>query len=367
MLDWYASIRAIMPLIPSEVAHTAALKAISSGVVQKLLPPLPPSPLLKTTVLGTEFSNPLGIAAGFDKNGVAMAGMLGCGFGFVEVGTVTPLGQVGNPKPRVFRLMKEQSLINRMGFPNSGLHALTERLQAFRKQHGFNPVIGVNIGCNKLSQDQVADYGLCAHAVTPYASYLAINVSSPNTPGLRDMQSANALSGIIETVRTKRDVALKEQDSSRHVPILVKVAPDLTDDQLDAIAKVASDCHLDGLIATNTTITRPESHLQKVREDLKTETGGLSGLAVKDLSTTIIAKLYKATNGKLPIIGVGGISNGRDAFEKITSGASLVQLYTAFVYQGPLVATRILKELSVCLEQAGFTSIRAAVGTSVKL
>ena len=310
--------------------------------------------ILSQRVLGHDFTNPLGMAAGFDKDAEAMAGVGRVGFGFAEVGTLTPLPQPGNPQPRVFRLTKQQALINRLGFNNQGQVEALHRLSVYRGKPDskIGPIIGVNIGANKESEDRIADYETGAARFAGLADYLTVNISSPNTPGLRDLQASSAVSEIMQRVRA----------AAPDFPILVKIAPDLAIEQAQEIASLAVKFKIDGLIISNTTLSRDGVADSKyVAED-----GGVSGQPVFDMSTRMLGDVYQASQGGLTLIGVGGVSNGRQAFEKICAGASLVQLYTAMIYHGPFLASRIKRELAEILRANGFANIRDAVGADYK-
>lgn len=294
---------------------------------------------LEKEVFGLKFINPVGLAAGFDKNGEVIAEMANLGFGFVEVGTVTPLPQPGNPKPRMFRLPPDEALINRMGFNNLGVDVVAARLAAYRKnrpkgQEGV--IIGGNIGKNKVTpnEDAVSDYIKCFDRLFDVVDYFVVNVSSPNTPGLRALQEKEPLMHILNTLQQRNN----KNGISR--PILLKIAPDLTDDQLNDIVEIVTETKIAGVIATNTTISR-----DGLRGKYKGETGGLSGKPLTKRSTEVISYLHKKSNGAFPIIGVGGIHSADDAIEKLNAGASLVQLYTGFIYEGPGLIKRINKKI----------------------
>jgi len=291
---------------------------------------------LERTVFGLTFKNPVGLAAGFDKNATFINEMDACGFGFIEVGTVTPKPQDGNPKPRLFRLSKNEALINRMGFNNLGVEAMVQQL----KNRNKNILVGGNIGKNKVTPNEEAlnDYLICFEALHPYVDYFVVNVSSPNTPGLRDLQDKEPLTKILKTL-VERNLAFKYQK-----PILLKIAPDLTDTQLDDIIEIVADSKIDGVIATNTTVDRNNLSYSSAEIE-KIGMGGLSGKPVKDKSNYVIAYLHKKSNASFPIIGVGGIHSASDAIEKLNAGASLVQLYTGFVYEGPSLIKAINKAI----------------------
>nr|CAB3237603.1 dihydroorotate dehydrogenase (quinone), mitochondrial-like [Phallusia mammillata] len=344
-----------MPLIhkvlDAETAHKAAVKALAWN----LLPGRKhhDDPSLRQVIWNKEFQNPVGIAAGFDKDAEAMVGLSNMGFGFIEVGSVTPLPQIGNPKPRVFRLYEDKAVINRYGFNSCGQEAAKHRLNKFdQHQCRGNIVLGVNLGKNKTSTDDVADYITGVRQLGKYADYIVINVSSPNTAGLRNLQQKKRLETLCKAILQERDKLVNKP------PVLVKIAPDLSDDDKQDIAKVVLECNVEGLIVSNTTVRRPES----LRSVHKKEVGGLSGLPVRDVSTKLISEMYQLTEGKVPIIGVGGISNGTEAYEKIKAGASLVQIYTALVYGGPPVLTNMKKDLVEHLHKDGYENISQAIG-----
>jgi len=347
--DIYRWAGPLVRLLPPECAHTAAILAMKSGLV----PPLPAveHPSLHVKLWGIDFPNPVGLAAGFDKNAEVADAMLGQGFGFVEVGSVTPRPQPGNPKPRMFRLTADAAIINRMGFNNQGVEAMATRLAA-RPRQG---ILGVNLGKNKDTEDAAADYELGAARLAPFADYLVINVSSPNTPGLRALQNRGQLEKLVARTRAALNGALPE---GRRPPLLLKIAPDLVDEDLKAIAVVALDGNLDGLIVSNTTVARPDT---LTSPDAK-ETGGLSGAPLFDPSTQVLRRVHRLTKGQVPIIGVGGIASGLDAYVKIRAGASLVQLYSALVYEGTALVGRINRDLIALLERDGFNSVAEAVG-----
>lgn len=307
--------------------------------------------LLGVDLFGLHFNNPLGIAAGFDKNGDVPDAMLAMGMGFAEVGTVTPRPQSGNPKPRIFRLSEYGAVINRLGFNNEGHAALRRRLVARRDRGG---IVGVNIGANKDAEDRIADYEQGIAAFEDLASYFTVNISSPNTPGLRALQGRGELEALLTRVLKARKGL---------VPILLKIAPDLTEADRADIAAVALDLKLDGLIVSNTTIEREGL----VAGAHAAETGGLSGRPLMPMSTRVLADMYRLTGGAIPLIGVGGIASGMDAYLKIRSGASLVQLYSALTYQGPALIPRIKRELAACLRADGFATLSDAVGVDVKM
>ncbi|XP_037102493.1 dihydroorotate dehydrogenase (quinone), mitochondrial isoform X2 [Syngnathus acus] len=347
-------------LVGAETAHVLAIKMISLGLVPVNRYQDPES--LEINVLGLKFKNPVGIAAGFDKHGEAVDGLYKIGFGFVEVGTITPKPQDGNPKPRVFRLAADRAIINRYGFNSCGILEAQQRLKAReaaqQEQTKAGFPLGINLGKNKESWDAKADYLEGMAAMGPLADYLVVNVSSPNTPGLRDLQGKAELRRLLHTVLKKRDGM-----QGRHKPpVLVKIAPDLSAQDKRDIADVVTELGVDGLMVSNTTVSRPEA----LQDPQKSETGGLSGQPLKDMSTNVVREMYRLTKGKVTIVGIGGVASGQDAMDKIRAGASLVQLYTALTYQGPPVVTKIKRELEQLLKEQGFSSVSEAVGADHK-
>lgn len=366
-------------LLDPEVAHRLAVSAASRGWVPREKRPDPT--ILGLEVWGRRFSNPLGLAAGFDKNAEAVEGLLGLGFGFVEVGSVTPIPQDGNPKPRIFRLREEGAIINRCGFNSEGIVAVAKRLGA---QHGKRKletsstsspagdevkqggkagpgILGVNLGKNKTTEDAAADYVQGVHTLSQYADYLVINISSPNTPGLRQLQGRKQLKDLVKKVQAARDEMQWGEEGPP--PLLVKIAPDLSMQDLEDIAAVALALRVDGLIISNTTIQRPET---VSKNPVAQESGGLSGKPLYELSTNILKEMYILTKGRIPLIGCGGISSGEDAYKKIRAGATLVQLYTALAYGGPALIPKIKAELTQCLERDGYKTIHEAVGADCR-
>jgi dihydroorotate dehydrogenase len=289
---------------------------------------------LERQVFGLKFKNPVGLAAGFDKEAKLFEDFSNLGFGFIEVGTITPKGQPGNPKPRLFRLPEDEALINRMGFNNEGLDAAVKRL----KKRKSTIIIGGNIGKNKVTPNEnaIQDYEICFRELYPYVDYFVVNVSSPNTPNLRELQEKEPLKALLNHLQQLN------HDTAMPKPILLKIAPDLTQEQLDDIVEIVEETHTQGVIATNTTISRDNLNSS---ETLTTQGGGLSGRPVKDRSTEVIRYLHKKSNGNIPIIGVGGIHSPQDALEKLNAGASLVQVYTGFIYEGPALVKKINREI----------------------
>ncbi|MDZ3838238.1 MAG: quinone-dependent dihydroorotate dehydrogenase [Rhodospirillales bacterium] len=354
--DRFRLARPLLHAIDPERAHELTVMALRAGLAGRSA--APSDPVLATRVLGLDFANPLGLAAGFDKNAAVADAMLGLGFGFVEVGTVTLRPQRGNPKPRLFRLPADGAVINRMGFNNDGLDAVRARLESRRangRARGRRGIVGANVGPNKDAADPVADCARCVESLAPVADYLVVNVSSPNTLGLRALQAKDALLPLLGACLAARG------SGGRPPPLLVKIAPDLSGEELQGVATAAMSAGIDGLIATNTTLARPPS----LRDVHRSEAGGLSGRPLLAPSTAILAQLFRLTEGAVPLIGVGGIASGADAYAKIRAGASLLQLYTALVYGGPGLVLRILTELAALLRADGFTCIGDAVGSGV--
>jgi len=341
---------AAVRLLPPETAHRATLALLGSG--QRLLPRAAPAdPALAVEAFGLSFPNPVGLAAGFDKDAEVPDAMLRFGFGFVECGTVTPRPQAGNPRPRLFRLNQDRAVINRMGFNNGGMERAATRL-ARRAQDG---IVGINIGANKDSPDRIADYRMALARLAPFARYVTANISSPNTPGLRGLQNRDELERLLDTLTKEREhLDLK-------VPLLLKIAPDLEGHALDDVASVVLQSGIDGLIVSNTTIARPAA----LKSPLAGETGGLSGAPLFGPSTEILRQMRLRIGSRLPLIGVGGIASGAEAYAKIRAGATLVQLYTALAYNGPRLISRLLSELADCLKRDGFAHIGDAVGADI--
>ncbi|MGP1352793.1 MAG: quinone-dependent dihydroorotate dehydrogenase [Parasphingopyxis sp.] len=341
----YPFIRPMIFALDAERAHAltiAGLKAAPLGA------PPPSPPALSVRVAGLDFPNPVGLAAGFDKNAEVADKILALGFGFAEVGTLTPLPQSGNPKPRMFRLVADQGVINRLGFNNAGQASAAERLAARDRTRG---IVGINIGANKDSEDRIADYEAGVRTMAPLADYLTINISSPNTPGLRALQDEGALDALLE-----RSMAARGADVT---PVFLKVAPDLEPADIDAIARIAIDRAVDALIVGNTTISRPD-----LKSRHGAESGGLSGRPLAALARQRLADFRSATGGAMPIIAVGGIDSAKEAWARICAGASLVQLYTALAYQGPGLGRDIVRGLERLRKRAGFASIAEAIGSA---
>jgi len=337
---------ALLARLDPERAHGLALAALRLGLAGQER--APDDPVLATEAFGLRFANPIGLAAGFDKDAAAILPLMRLGFGFVEAGGVTPLPQLGNPRPRLFRLAEDRAAINRMGMNGQGIGAFVARLKAL----GARPsMLGVNIAINKEGADPVRDYPALVAAVAPYADYIALNVSSPNTPGLRDLQGEAPLAAILRAIAARIE---------KHPPLLVKIAPDLPDDALARLIETAIAGGAAGLIVGNTTTTRPAG----LRSARAGEAGGLSGVPLFPLSTAVLARAHRLAGGRLALIGCGGVSSGAEALAKIRAGASLVQLYTAFAFEGPAIVPRMKAELAAALRAAGFASVQAAVGTA---
>ncbi|MGB1077040.1 MAG: quinone-dependent dihydroorotate dehydrogenase, partial [Bdellovibrionales bacterium] len=334
-----------------EKAHKLTIKGLKTGILRKCGGI--DDPRLSVDFCGLSFPNPIGLAAGFDKNAEALGGILNMGFGFAEVGTVTPKPQDGNPTPRVFRHVPTGSVINRMGFPNGGVTVFQKNIVKFRASHpSLKTPVGLNIGMNKDQTEPEKDYTLLIRRIGQYADYLTVNVSSPNTPGLRDLQAPEFLKPFLtQLIAEKRKL-------ENNPPLLVKLAPDLSDEQISGISKVLVDVKIDGVILTNTTLDRPDV----LPSDFAQEKGGLSGALVKDKSTETISKFYKQTKGQVPIIGIGGISTVEDVVEKVRAGASLVQLYTGLIYNGPGLPNALCKKLVEFLEENAYKNISDLVG-----
>ncbi len=351
----YTTLRPLLFRLPPETAHDLTLKTLA--LAGRVMPARTPDDhMLACTVLGKKFPNPIGLAAGFDKNGEVMGGVLKLGFGFTEVGTLTPLAQQGNPRPRVFRLPDHEAVINRLGFNNLGQVAAYHRLSLFRARmarRGESALIGVNIGANKTAEDRIADYEKGAARFAPLADYLTVNISSPNTPGLRDLQ---ALPQVTEIVARVRNVA-------PDTPLLVKIAPDLDMDDALAIAEMALEKNVDGLIVSNTTIDHQSVIGTHTGTRYGDEDGGLSGQPLFDVSTAMLSEIYALTRGRLALVGVGGIATPEQAYAKICAGADLVQLYTGLIYHGPWMVGQLRRGLAELLRRDGFENVAAATGS----
>jgi dihydroorotate dehydrogenase len=340
----------VLRTLPAERGHRLAVRLLR--FTGPMLPsPARDDPRLEVDALGLIFPNPIGLAAGFDKDAEVPGRMLKLGFGFAECGTLTPRAQPGNARPRIFRLEEDEAVINRLGFNNHGMVRAAKRLRRAR----IRGIVGVNIGANRDSADLIADYMAAFLCLAPVASYVAVNVSSPNTPGLRGLQDRDQLESLLAGLL---DIRAKARSSA---PILLKIAPDLDETALDDIAAVSLHAGIEGLIVSNTTTARPKA----LRSPFKNEVGGLSGAPLFDMSTAVLGAMRARTEGKLTLVGVGGVRTGADAYAKIRAGASLVQLYTALTYHGPGLVTRIKRELLQLMERDGHSHVSQIVGADV--
>lgn len=340
---------AVLHRLEPERAHDLSIRALASGLVPVGNGPVT-SDRLQLHLVGLEMPNPVGLAAGYDKNARAVASLMRAGFGFIELGAATPRPQQGNPKPRLFRLIKDDAIINRFGFNNDGAEAIATRLAA--RPSGIP--VGLNIGANKDSADRAADFAQVVRIAGDAADFLTVNVSSPNTEKLRDLQGADALAALLDGVMTARDAL------TRRVPVFIKIAPDLDDAGIADIAAVARNASVDGIIATNTTLSR-----DGVSDPQRTETGGLSGAPLFTLATTVLARLHRETRGEIPLIGVGGIGSAKHAWDKLRAGATVIQLYSALVYQGLSLASQIATEIDHRLEREKMT-LPELTGSGIK-
>ena len=353
--DIHSLLLPALRLLPSEAAHNVTIRALAMGLGPT--DRTPDDPVLATEVWGLRFRNPVGLSAGFDKGAQVPDAMMRAGFGFAEAGTVTPLPQPGNPKPRMFRLSEDKAAINRLGFNGQGLGPYVKRIS--RRGPGLGP-FGANVGKNKVTEDGAADYEIGIEAVAPHADYLVCNISSPNTPGLRAMQGRAIMADMIDRVLQARARAVPEKD--KQPPMIIKIAPDLDDAERADIAAVILESGVDGMTVANTTVLRP-SHMTDPQTN---EAGGLSGAPLFAIALEIVGDMYRRTGGKVPIIGCGGIACGEDAYKMIRAGASLVQLYTALVFHGPALIPRIKRDLAGLLIKDGFASVSEAVGADHK-
>jgi dihydroorotate dehydrogenase len=331
-----------------EVAHDLAIKSLKFNYLPSQIFDVENEHMLNIEIFGKRFPNPIGLAAGFDKSAEVYNSILKLGFGFVEVGTVTPLKQYGNPKPRIFRLENDNALINRLGFNNDGIEKVKKRINSEKK----NGVVGVNIGPNKNTKNQKNDFCIGLENFLDIADYITINISSPNTEGLRDFHDHEKLKDLLATLNKLKN------EKNNNIPLMLKVSPDLNDDQINGIIEIIKASNISGVIIANTT----NENRNNLVHNFKDEKGGLSGEPLQKISTNMIKKFYKKLNGKIPIIGVGGVNSGKSAYEKILAGASLLQLYTGLIYKGPLIIKTIKKELIQILKSEGFNNINEAVG-----
>lgn len=354
--------KAIMPTVhryvDGEDSHKWAVKACSLGLLPRFGWNRKEYPELECNVLGQNFKNPVGLAAGFDKNGEAILPLArDSGFGIIEIGSITPIPQPGNPKPRVFRLLEDEGVINRYGFNSDGVGKVQQRVKTVRSEWKDGlAIFGINLGKNKLTEDAKLDYEIGVNYFAPFCDYLVINISSPNTPGLRSMQKKADLEKLLAYIKHSIEILELEKPPK----VLLKIAPDLIQSEMADIANVVMNKKygVDGLIVSNTTIARPET----LKSEYKEQTGGMSGQPIKEISTNCVSEMYRLTKGTVPIVGCGGISSGKDAYEKIRAGASLVQLYSALVYQGFPVVGKVKRELVECLKKDGFSNVSEAVG-----
>ena len=344
----FSILRPFLFSLDPETAHDLAIKSLKFNYLPSKMFEVEDEQILNTELLGKNFPNPIGLAAGFDKSAEVYNSLLRFGFGFVEVGTVTPLKQFGNSKPRIFRLEEDGALINRLGFNNDGIEIIKKRIKSKKKKG----VLGINIGPNKNTKDQKNDFCLGLKNFFDIADYITINISSPNTEGLRDFHDQEKLKDLLLALNKIKN------ENKINIPLLLKISPDIVDNHISEIADVAIKNDISGIILTNTT----DSNRDKLMNNFKKEEGGLSGKPLQQISTDMIKKFYKQLNGKIPIIGVGGVNSGKSAYEKITAGASLLQLYTGLVYKGPLLVKNIKKELIQILKSEGLNNIKDAVG-----
>lgn len=349
----YPLLRSALFQLDPELAHNLTLKALKAGFPYKRA--AAPDQILQQSLWGLNFSSPVGLAAGFDKEAVVADEMLKLGFGFVELGTVTPKPQKGNDKPRVFRLVEDEAIINRMGFPGSGLSVFSENIRKLKRHKLLGP-IGVNIGMNKGQSDPAQDYAILIRELGVFADYVTVNVSSPNTPGLRDLQKREFLLPLLDMLHEVR-ASLNRKGL---LPILVKLSPDLTEEQQEEMAVALVEAQVEGIILSNTTTERPETLQSRHKREAA---GGLSGAPLREKSYAVLRNFAKLTEGKVPLISVGGIASAEEAYRRIKAGASLVQLYSALVYHGHDLPERINGGLARLLQNDGFTTIKEAVGS----
>ena len=347
----FSILRPFLFNLDPETAHDLAIKSLKFNPLPKKMFEVEDEQMLKIKLFGKEFPNPIGLAAGFDKSAEVYNSLLKLGFGFVEIGTVTPSKQFGNPKPRIFRLEDDRALINRLGFNNDGIDIIRERIKSDRNEG----ILGVNIGPNKETKDQKKDFCLGLKSFFDIADYITINISSPNTEGLRDFHDEEKLKDLLAILNGIK------KDKKTNIPLLLKVSPDIKDEHISKIVDLAIKNNIAAIILTNTT----NSNRENLKSHKKKEEGGLSGEPLEHISTNMIKKFYKKLNGKIPIIGVGGINSGKSAYEKITAGASLLQLYTSFVYRGPSAAKDIKKELIQILKAEGVKSVKDVIGKGI--
>ena len=346
----FSFVRPFIFNLEPETAHNIAIKSLKYNLLPESFFSVENEEVLKINLFGKDISNPIGLAAGFDKSAEVYNELFKLGFGFVEVGTVTPQQQYGNKKPRIFRLAKDEALINRLGFNNDGSDIIKKRIE----NNIPNGLLGINIGPNKITNDMANDFIECAKTFFPLGDYITINISSPNTKGLREFHNPNQLKNLLSQIDNLRN------QSNFKKSFLLKISPDLDETSIDNIIELSLENNIDGLILTNSS----DQNREKLLDDKKNEIGGLSGKPIRDISTKIIKKFYYKLHGKIPIIGVGGVDSGKSALDKIKAGANALQLYTGMIYKGPTIARNIKKELIGLLKQEGFKNIQEAVGTS---
>ena len=347
----FSVLRPFLFKLDPETTHDLAIKSLKFNYLPRKMFEVEDEQILNIELLGKNFPNPIGLAAGFDKSGEVYNSLLKFGFGFIEIGTVTPLKQFGNPKPRIFRLEDDSALINRLGFNNDGIEIIKNRIKSEKKKG----VVGINIGPNKNTKDQKNDFCIGLKNFFDIADYITINISSPNTEGLRDFHDQKKLEDLLLALNKIKS------ENKINIPLLLKISPDIKDNQISEIADTAIINDISGIILTNTT----NSNKDKLISDFKKEEGGLSGEPLQQISTNMIKKFYKQLNGKIPIIGVGGVNSGKSAYEKIIAGASLLQLYTGLVYKGPSIVKNIKKELIQILKVEGLNNIKDAIGKNL--
>jgi len=347
----FSVLRPFLFKLDPETTHDLAIKSLKFNYLPRKMFEVEDEQILNIELLGKNFPNPIGLAAGFDKSGEVYNSLLKFGFGFIEIGTVTPLKQFGNPKPRIFRLEDDGALINRLGFNNDGIEIIKNRIKSEKKKG----VVGINIGPNKNTKDQKNDFCIGLKNFFDIADYITVNISSPNTEGLRDFHDQKKLEDLLLALNKIKS------ENKINIPLLLKISPDIKDNQISEIADTAIINDISGIILTNTT----NSNKDKLISDFKKEEGGLSGEPLQQISTNMIKKFYKQLNGKIPIIGVGGVNSGKSAYEKIIAGASLLQLYTGLVYKGPSIVKNIKKELIQILKVEGLNNIKDAIGKNL--
>jgi dihydroorotate dehydrogenase len=347
----FSVLRPFLFKLDPETTHDLAIKSLKFNYLPRKMFEVEDEQILNIELLGKNFPNPIGLAAGFDKSGEVYNSLLKFGFGFIEIGTVTPLKQFGNPKPRIFRLEDDGALINRLGFNNDGIEIIKNRIKSEKKKG----VVGINIGPNKNTKDQKNDFCIGLKNFFDIADYITVNISSPNTEGLRDFHDQEKLEDLLLALNKIKS------ENKINIPLLLKISPDIKDNHISEIADTAIKNDISGIILTNTT----NSNKDKLISDFKKEEGGLSGEPLQQISTNMIKKFYKQLNGKIPIIGVGGVNSGKSAYEKIIAGASLLQLYTGLVYKGPSIVKNIKKELIQILKVEGLNNIKDAIGKNL--